>query len=122
MIRSISKTLLLFILSASHAGLALADSTTYDAYKGQLSQMQKDTKPLTNTQFITSNATNRANKESRAGMSEGGNHRTVKGTSDGGANVNSVNIGSNARMNNATIIINADHSRSTIVNPGPAKR
>jgi hypothetical protein len=120
MIRPFSNIFLLIILSTPY-GFALADGTAYDAYKAQLNQQQKNTKPLTNTQFVVTNAMSRANKESREGAS-GGKHRIVQGKSDGSANVNSVNIGSNAKMNNATIIIKADHSNSTIVNKDAAMK
>ena len=98
-----------------------ADSNTYGQYMSQITQQRQDMKPLTNSQFFVSNATNRANKDLLRSTS-GNNQHVIKGVSDGGANVDSVNIGPNSRLDNATIIVQSNHSNSTIVSKNPANR
>ncbi|MEM5344276.1 hypothetical protein [Paraburkholderia azotifigens] len=120
MIRLPYQALIALILLAS-SDFSLADGNTYGQYMSQLTQQQKDVKPLTNSQFFVANATNRANRAITKGIS-GNNHRIIQGTTDGGASVDSVNIGPNAKLNNATIIVKSDHSNSTIVNKAAANR
>ncbi len=112
---------LIALIFLTSANFSWADGNTYGQYMSQLTHQQKDVKPLVNSQFFITNATNRANKEALKGMS-GSNRHIIQGTSDGGANVDSVNIGPNAKLNNATIIVKSDHSNSTIVNKDAANR
>ena len=101
-------------ISLTLTDACFADGNTYGQYMSTLTQQQKDTKPIVNSQFFVTNATNRANVATIKGTSS--KHRNViQGMSDGGANFDSVNIGPNARLNGATIIVRSDHSNSTIV-------
>ncbi|CAN7599300.1 hypothetical protein LJR230_004302 [Trinickia sp. LjRoot230] len=99
----------------------LADGNTYGQYMSTLTQQQKDVKPIVNSQFFVTNATNRANRAALTGFS-GKNRNIIQGTSDGGANFDSVNIGPNAKLNNATIVVKSDHSNSTIVTKNVANK
>lgn len=103
------------------SGISMADGNAYDQYKSKLAQQQKDMKPMVNSQFIVTNATNRANSAALKGGS-GKNRNIIQGESDGGANFDSVNIGPNARLNGATIVVKSDHSNSTIINKSSANK